>query len=1212
MKCFILFLFFSFSGIAATYSQNTRLTLTLDDVSLTEVFAQIREMSDYTFIYNADDVRDVRVKNLHVTDASIEEVLDACLQGTNFSYRIEDNVVVISFEMRQQDDEKPLRISGRVTDANKVPLPGVTVAVKGLTVGTATDNDGKYALTLPTMENVTLVFSFIGMKTREVPYVGQDTINVVLEEEVAEMDEVVVTGYQQIDRRHLTSAVNTVKMEDIDVPGVNRIDMMLEGRIPGLTVMRNTGQVGAAPKIRIRGTSTILGSQEPLWVVDGIVVQDPVNVDPAQLNDLDFVNLLGNAISGLNPNDIERIDVLKDASATALYGAKAANGVIVITTKVGKIGAPTVSYSMDGTFTQRPRYSDRGFNMMNSKERVDVSRELMEMGVGYSGVYGSTDDWIGYEKAYLDYYRDGVITFDEFQRQAQWYETMNTDWLGILTNDVFSHNHTLSISGGSENIRYYGSFGYSNEQGNLEGEESERYSSSMKFTALYDKFTAQLSMNGSVTNKKYTPEEVNAMSYAYSMSRAIPLRDQEGDLWYYRKDGNQYSQFNIVNEMNNSSRDINQYSVSLTGQATYKFTPALKLMGTGSYSFNDTREEIWFGENSNKVTVMRGNQDAYSTCPFGGILNSTDTRSQSYTLRLQLDYSKYLGEENKHFLNAMAGYEVSSTKYNAVAQELRGYNKERGKSFPTFTVTNGPIADFSKYTLYYAWLINNTPTFTDQLTNTMSALVTLTYGYDDRYIINFNARSDWSNAFGSRSNDKFFPVWSVSARWNATNDVLKDVDWIENLALRFSYGLQGNILNDQPSRMIITKGDYDDALGGYVSTVNKFPNPELKWEKTHSYNVGLDFSFLNGKIVGSFAYYYKKTEDAFLEKRVASQNGLTSYTINAGSVENKGVELSLNFTPIDRALAGNGKRGFVWRIDPQLGQTLNTLINNKINQNNAILQDEITVADLLNGDAYVAGTPLNTFYSYRFNGLDNTGRPTFKGLEDNKEEELAARYTEMATTDKQDVWMEILEESGSRVPTLQGGVSNYLAYRNFSLSFNLTYSIGSKIRLFKLCSGSYSAINPDPHNNLRAEFVDRWRYPGDEKHTNIPGIRTSLVYQGNTEDVKKDYGWWRFYSAWTPTTSDNVSKYEMYDYSDLRVAKGDYLRLSSLSLRYVFDNDLLKRWKITSAYIALSATDLFTICSPKLKGQNPEQSGSSDLVNISVRPTYSISLNISF
>jgi len=242
--------------------------------------------------------------------------------------------------------------------------------------------------------------------------------------------------------------------------------------------------------------------------------------------------------------------------------------------------------------------------------------------------------------------------------------------------------------------------------------------------------------------------------------------------------------------------------------------------------------------------------------------------------------------------------------------------------------------------------------------------------------------------------------------------------------------------------------------------------------------------------------------------------------------------------------------------------------------------------------------------------LDNTGRPTFKGLEEDKQEELNERYMEMALDDKRDVWLEIMEESGSRVPDIQGGLNNYIAYRNFSLSFNLAYSIGNKIRMFKLCSGAYSAVNPKPHNNLRKEFVNRWRYPGDEKKTNIPGIRTSVTVNGGTSDMILDKGWWFNKTWWNPNSSR--TKYELYDNSDLRTVRGDYLRLQSLSFRYKFDENLLKKVGMTDAYVAFSATNLFTICDKKLKGQNPEQSGTSSMVNISLRPTYSFSLNINF
>lgn len=444
-----------------------------------EIIQELRQQTGYKFFFNHNELKKVKDVSAKFVDEDLERVLDAVLSKVNLSYRIEQGVIII-VPGAVKEGEKEVRIVGSVTDEKKHPLPGVTVIVKGLTLGTSTDVKGRFSLTLPKMQNVSLLFSFIGMETQEVRYTGQDSIHVVLKESAEQLEEVIVrTGYQNIDKRKLTSAVQTIKMDDIKVSGVNTIDQMLEGRIPGMIFMQNSGQVGAAPKLRIRGTSTVLGNREPLWVLDGVVLTDPVNVDPAQINDLDFVNLLGNAISGLNPDDIEQIDVLKDASATALYGAKAGNGVIVITTKKGKAGPPSVTYSGTASYTRRPRYSDRAIYLMNSERAVDVSRELVERGVYYNNV----DSWTGYEVAIQDYY-NGAIDYKEFNRLVGYYETLNTDWFDIVCQDVFSHNHTLSLSGGSANIRYYASLGMSDEKGAIKGESNRRYSTTLNLSAI--------------------------------------------------------------------------------------------------------------------------------------------------------------------------------------------------------------------------------------------------------------------------------------------------------------------------------------------------------------------------------------------------------------------------------------------------------------------------------------------------------------------------------------------------------------------------------------------------------------------------------------------------------------------------------------------------------------------------------------------------------
>lgn len=1199
MKLFwILMCVFTFSVSANTLAQQERVSLDLKDVAMRTLFDEIQRQTSLYFVFNTELTDRLGLLSVSVKGETVENVLKQVLKGTGLTFKFRDDLIVIQQEI-QDNVKKGKRVVGIVLDRNtKEPLPGVTVKLcseASVTMGTATNHQGRFELMLPVTKGV-LEFSFIGFENQKVNFTEKtDSLRVMLWEKMNELEDVVVTGYQQIDRRHLTAAVTTLKMDDIDVPGVNRIDLMLEGRIPGMTFMQNSGQVGATPKLRIRGTSSILGNQEPLWVVDGIIQQDPVNVDPQQLNDLDFVNLLGNAIAGLNPDDVEQIDVLKDAAATALYGVRAANGVIVITTKKGKVGPPTVSYSLTGSFSTRPRYSDKGLNLMNSKERVDVSREMMERGVRYSGSYNSFTDWIGYEKAYLDYFKNGSISFEEFQRRSAYYETLNTDWFDILCRDVFSHNHSLSISGGSASARYYASFGYADDKGEIRGEKNERYTASVRVTVQHNKLQMQFGMSGNVQDKSYNPSGLGIMNYAYNMTRTVPLYGENGELYTYTKNNNP---FNIVREMEESEYTIAQKSASVNAQVQYRFSEAWKLIGTASYSMGTSDDNTWYGENSNYILRLKnsGNSTSTSMCPFGGELKTNSTHNSSYMLRLQSDYSRYWDKNKDHFTNASIGYELSSSTYNGTASTERGYYKDRGMTFAELK-----REDYSTYPDYFGWVMTNRPKYTQSLTNTMSAYLTLTYSYKDRYIFNVNTRADWSNAFGSRSNEKLLPVWSFSGRWNMTNDIVKNVSWINNLALRVSYGIQGNMQNDQPTRLIINKGGYNTSKGGYTSTISKFPNPDLKWEKTHSFNAGLDFSLLKNKIQGSVSWFYKKTIDAFLSKTVCNVNGVDTYVVNSGNVENKGIELSLNFNPINQSVSANGKRGFVWRFDPQIGQTLNKLLNDQMRKNDKTLKDELDLSQFLNGSVQLAGTPLNTFFSFKYAGLDGNGKPTFKDLEVEWADELNEKYKNMS---KKDVWLAVLDESGTRVPVIQGGFSNYFAYRSFSLSVNFAYSIGNKIRLLRIASGDYSAVSPKPMQNLRREFVNRWRNPGDEKITDIPALQI---------DGGQDKGWWydtKYRTHWEPSRGATI--YSMYDDSDLRVVSGNYLRLQSLNFRYVLPKELLKKLRMSSGYLSLSGSNLFTWCSKELNGQSPEQSGTSSVVNISIRPRYSLSLNVVF
>ncbi len=1189
---------FSVTLHAQGASLQQRVSLDLKEAKVQTLFNEIQRQTNMYFMFNTEQVEQLGNITVEAKSETVDAVLTKVFKDSQLTYVLNGNMIVVRPAQQQNVPQKDITIRGRVVDENGAPIVGVTVQLRNSSRGAITDDKGYYAVTIPATEineKSRLTFSFIGMETvtRKLP--ANNQMDVVMKEGQTELDEVVVrTGYETIDKRKLTSAVQTLKMDDIKVAGINTIDQMLEGRIPGMIFMQNSGQVGAAPKLRIRGNSTVLGNREPLWVLDGVVLTDPVNVDPSQLNDLDFVNLLGNAISGLNPDDIEQIDVLKDASATALYGAKAGNGVIVITTKKGKIGAPTFTYSATGSYTRRPRYSDNAINLMNSLERVDVSRELIERGVYYNNI----TSWTGYEKAAQDYY-NGAIDYAEFQRLTGYYETVNTDWFDLVCQDVFSHNHTLSLSGGSHNIRYYASLGMSDEKGAIKGEGSKRYSTSLNLTATYDRFTARFQLNGNVSERNYNPSDLGVLDYAYNMSRAIPAFNTDGSRYQYQRQENATTPiyyFNILDEMDNSGDETNGNAINMQAYASYKIIPDLKLEGTLSYGVSNTTQETYYLENTYYVHKLRSSQAPNTDmCPVGGELKRSETRNTTWMARLQANYMKFLDSENKHNINASAGIELNSQRYDGFSITRRGYQEERGKLFANIPST---------YTMYYNSFLASAAglgTITENLTNSLAWYGMAGYDYDNRYMVNLHIRGESSNLFGTRANDHIMPIWALSGRWNIKQDILKQIDWIDDLALRGSFGYQGNMLSGQTPYMIIQSGvDYQNKYGEYNSTIVNYPNPSLRWEKTASANISADFSFLRGKINGSLSYFYKKTKDAFLTKTISEINGINQYVVNSGTLVNQGVEVSLNFTPINNIGASGSKRGFVWRIDPQLGAVLNELINEAINPRNNVLRDEITYNDMLTGNVEIAGKPINTFYSYRFKGLSPVdGSPIFHGTEEENQAELALKYKEM---NLQDVLLEVMEESGRREPYIQGGISNYFGYRNFGLSFNLTYSLGNKIRLLKLCT-NYGTTNPNPQSNLRREFVDRWRKPGDENYTNIPALNTVSNAHANP--------WWTSGSnVLTQRIANNV--YEMYDNSDIRVVSGDYLRLSSLSFRYNVDDSVCKLFGLKSAYLSLTGTNLFTLCSSKLKGQDPTQSGSTPSINLSVRPTYSFNLNLTF
>ncbi|QEC45149.1 TonB-linked SusC/RagA family outer membrane protein [Pseudobacter ginsenosidimutans] len=1209
------------------------------EASLATIISVIEKQTGYLVFASKKQIEQAKPVTIEARQMPMEVFLKKVLDDGPLEFSIEGNTISIKLK---KDPAPPKEksappVSGRIIDANNQPLADVSIRIRGTRKGTTSGADGQFSLEVN--EGDVLDISAVGFQPiamrlngdlfRVVPVdrparnqqpgsaednsqllrAGKQNVSIKLIRASAVLDEAVIyNGYQKIKQKYLTGSVTSLKMDSVMQPGLNTVDKMLEGRVPGLTFMQNSGQSGAAPKLRIRGTSTILGSREPLWVVDGIIRTNPIPIPADRINDPDFVNLLGNAISGLNPYDIDQIDVLKDATAAALYGVRAANGVIVITTKRGKPGPPTVNYNVTGTFTRRPRYSDRSIYMMDSRERVDVSREMIEkqMLLRGSGIEA-------YEKAILDYY-DGNIDYATFKQRVDRAETINTDWMGNTMRDVFASNHTLSVSGGTHSASYRASIGYNTEPGVIKKESNDRYTSSMNLLLNYKKFRADLIVQLNQGKRRYTPQEIGLLNYAYGTSRAIPLYNEDGSLYYYSTVGSNFSNtfydfktMNIINEMDHTGETVRTNEYIASANLSYEISKGIQFNSTLAYTGGNADHETWFEEKTEWAAKIRNPsyspiqgtfQPRRNLLPFGGELRQQTVRRQNYTINGRLDISKFLDRQKKHQLTSAIGTELISNRNNSFDHISRGYYPDRGQSFANI--------DLTTYTSFATWLQQNgAGIIRNELQNSIRTFLTSTYIFNERYVITATTSQEYSNAFGSRSNEKFLPTWALSGRWNLQEDLLRKLSWVDFAALKFSYGTQGNMLPGQSPNAVIQKGTLDSYYEAFGSSIVSFSNPDLSWEKKLDYNGNIEFSILQGRISGSLGYFYSKTNNAFLEKKVSLMNGVRSYVVNGGTVENQGVEIDLHFKVINNKRTGN-KNGFLWRFDPQLGQVFNRLINNNLKSRNVLVDEAaLTYANFLNGSVPINGKAVNTFYSYRFKTLDPSyGFPVFYGAENENAAALLTKYNKMT---KDQVYNAVMVESGRREPVLQGGISNSFVYRNWSLSFTLTYSLGNKVRLLQIASGNYGTFRPSSQQNIRKEFVNRWRYPGDEQFTNIPAINGA-----SSNNQPYQYGWWGSGLPVRLNTIFATDYYQMYDFSDLRVVKGDYLKLQYLSLSYMLPREICSQWHIKGATVQLTGSNLFTIANKALHGQDPSQSGSAPNINLSIRPVYAINFNLNF
>ena len=1054
-----------------------------------------------------------------------------------------------------------------ISNEDGEPIIGASVLVKGTQIGVTTDVDGNFVLSNLPSDAKTLVISYLGMKTQEVPI--KSVVKVTLESAMEVLSDVVVTGMAKVDKRLFTGASTKLSSEDMKIAGVADVSRSLEGRAAGVSVQNVSGTFGTAPKIRVRGATSIYGSSKPLWVVDGVIMEDVTEVSADQLSSGDANTLISSAIAGLNSDDIESFDILKDGSATSIYGARAMAGVIVITTKKGKAGQSHITYT--GEYSMRLKPSYRTFNIMNSQDQMAIYQEMQQKGylnyaeisnAASSGVYGKMYQLITEYDATSGQF--GLPNTAEakanYLREAEY---RNTDWFDELFSNAIQHNHSVSISTGTEKSQTYASISAMFDPGWTKQSEVKRYTANLNNTyKINKKVSVNLIANMSyrqqkapgtlssetdeVTGKVNRSFDINPYSYALNTSRAL-----DAHTFYTRN----YAPFNILHELDNNYIDLDVFDTRVQGEVKYKPILNAEISVLGAYKYNGSTQAHHILDGSNQAqayramptSVIRDNNPflytdpdniyalPISVLPYGGIYKKTSNKMNSWDFRATASYNNEYAQQ--HIVNLYGGMEVNSI--DRTKDWFRGWGMQ---------YSLGEVANYA-YQVFKKGQEDNSKYF--ELENTHQRRVAFfgmgTYSWKSRYTVNGTWRYEGSNRLGKSRSARWLPTWNVSTAWNAHEEEwFKDLcgDVLTHATVKGSYSLTAESGPEWVTNSFIvieskTPWRPFTGVGESALRIADSANSELTYEKKHELNFGAALGFLDNRINVEFDWYKRDNYDLIgltKTQRLGLKYG------NVASMESNGVELSISTTNIK-------KKDFSWTTSFVYSHTHNEVTELDNHQN---------VFDLVSGSGFaLVGYPVRSLFSIPFKGLNDEGLPTF--LDQDGNISTSGVYFQTSDAEK----MKFLEYSGSVDPTDVGSLGNIFNYKNFSLNLFITYSFGNVVRLDPIFSNEYNDLNSMPK-----EFANRWMVPGDENVTTIPVIASR---RQNRND-------------------DELSiAYNSYNYSTERIAKGDFIRMKEISLGYNFPKSMTEKLQLNTLSLKLQATNLFLIyADKKLNGQDPE------------------------
>ncbi len=1166
-KLFLTILFLVNLGVVS--AQELKLSFNWNNTTVKEALEELKAETGYSLWFNVSEIDLKRKIKAEVKEKSVSDALKVILNGQNLEFESKDKFIRIF----KKKDSEIKSISGMIIDEYGEPLIGVNVKIKEFPdKGTITDFDGKFNLSIP-IGSGSVVISYIGMKQIEYPINAiPDKIKLTSDEKT--LQEVVVTGMTKMDKRLFTGATDRIKASEARLDGIADVSRGLEGRSAGVSVQNLSGTFGTAPKIRVRGATSIYGNSKPLWVVDGVIMEDIVEVDSDDLSSGDAVTLISSAIAGLNAEDIESFQILKDGSATSIYGARAMAGVIVITTKRGEKGITRINYT--GEFTSRLKPSYNNFNILNSKDQMQVYKEMREKGwLDFAGTYRASNSGV-YGKMYqlINTYDAstgtwGLINTDESKNAyLQEAELRNTDWFDLLFRNTIMQNHAVSISSGSERSSYYTSLSILNDPGWTLSSSVKRYTANVN--GVFDIFkgvTITLLSNASYRNQKAPGTisqemnvvsgevrrdfDINPYSYALNTSRTLSIRE-DGDLSYYTRN---YAPFNIINELEQNYIDLDVSDFKFQGELKWKPLKGLELNAIGAMKYQVSVQQHNIMDNSNQslayraaadATIMENNPLLYKdpdnpnslpiiVLPEGGILDKNEYKMIGYDFRGTVSYNTSF--RDIHIMNFFGGMEANSADRTQYWARGWGYQYENGGvPFYDYTIFKQGIEQNNQY--YYN---------IERRSRNLAFFGMGTYSYMGKYTLNGTLRYEGSNRLGKSRSARWLPTWNIAAAWN-----LHEEEFFESFKPAFShFTLKGSysLTADRGPAFVTNSAvvyrDYSPyrPFAGVKESgleIEDLENSELTYEKKHEMNIGVDLGFYGNRINISADYYTRNNFDLIGLIQTQGSGGQTTKYANVASMKSTGYELTLSSKNIVSKL-------FSWDTDIIFSKSATEITK---------LNSQTRVMSLISGVGFAEeGYPVRSLFSIPFMGLNEDGLPTFL----NQDGIITVTDINFQELQKKD----FLKYEGPTDPTITGSFGNTFRIGNFRLNAFITYSFGNVVRLDPVFKSSYSDYDAMPK-----EFQQRWRVPGDEYFTNIP----TLASKRQVHDI------------------NHLSyAYNAYNYSDVRIAKGDFIRLKEVSLSYDFSKSLIEHLAINSLQLKFQATNLFLIyADSKLNGQDPE------------------------